>query len=71
MPPPRRALTSQPVSKMNKVWFILGLVVAVLGIATLKFLHLVTWLMVVAVLLVLVGYLLCKWVGRNNGRRNL
>lgn len=50
---------------MNRLWFFLGLVVAVLCIATLKFLHLVTWLMVVAGLLVLVGYLLCKWVGRK------
>lgn len=56
---------------MKKFWFILGLVVAVLSIATLKFLHLVTWLMVVAALLVLVGYLLSKWVGRKYDRRDL
>lgn len=45
---------------MNKVWFILGLVVAVIFIATLKFLHLVTWLMVVAALLALIVYLLAR-----------
>lgn len=49
---------------MKRLWFFLGLVTAVLCIAVLKFLHIITWLLVLAAVMALVGYLVAIWLRR-------